>query len=51
MQEAALRVEDVASTLLDPNSRNDQAKLKVLCLRRDGYRCMVAGIYDAQQPE
>ncbi|KAL1963365.1 hypothetical protein VTN77DRAFT_8381 [Rasamsonia byssochlamydoides] len=48
LDDADIRVDEVASMLLEPSSRNDQARLKKLCLQRDGYRCMLAGLYDEQ---
>jgi hypothetical protein len=30
--------------ILDSASRNDQRKLKKLCLQRDGWKCMLTGV-------
>ncbi|KAK2768458.1 hypothetical protein FQN54_000313 [Arachnomyces sp. PD_36] len=46
LDDADFRVEEVVSMLIDPSSRNDQAKLKRICLQRDGYRCLISGAID-----
>ncbi|GIJ99064.1 hypothetical protein Aspvir_001188 [Aspergillus viridinutans] len=38
--------DDVASEMTESSSRKDQQPLKWLCLKRDGYRCVVTGIWD-----
>jgi len=37
-----------AMTEIESSSRNDQQKLKTDCLRRDGFRCVISGLYDRQ---
>ncbi|SPN97550.1 uncharacterized protein DNG_01061 [Cephalotrichum gorgonifer] len=31
---------------IEPSTRNDQGSLKSRCLRRDGFRCLITGVYD-----
>jgi len=40
-------IEEIASELTEPSSRNDQKWLKAACLRRDNNRCVISGYYDA----
>jgi hypothetical protein len=35
--------------MIDPASRNDQGKLKSMCLQRDGWKCMVTGMPDTSK--
>lgn len=37
---------DVYQTMLESASRNDQGRLKQLCLERDNWRCMLTGTVD-----
>ncbi|KEZ42040.1 hypothetical protein SAPIO_CDS6451 [Scedosporium apiospermum] len=37
-----------AMTEIESSPRNDQQKLKTDCLRRDGFRCVISGLYDRQ---
>ncbi|RHZ45320.1 hypothetical protein CDV55_100536 [Aspergillus turcosus] len=40
---------DVYQTMLESASRNDQGRLKQLCLQRDNWRCMLTGTLDISQ--
>ena len=44
--DASLEKEDILATMLESATRNEQAQLKVYCLKRDNYKCMVTGLYD-----
>ena len=36
-------------TELEPSTRNEQRWLKDVCLKRDGYKCVVTGSYDLNE--
>ncbi|KAF7133717.1 hypothetical protein CNMCM5793_005071 [Aspergillus hiratsukae] len=40
---------DVYQTMLESASRNDQGRLKKLCLERDDWRCMLSNLLDISQ--
>jgi len=44
--DASLEEEDILATMLESATRNEQAQLKVYCLKRDNYKCLVTGLYD-----
>lgn len=41
-----MTIDDIASEMDESCTRKDQPKLKDLCLKRDGYRCVLTGIWD-----
>ena len=43
--EAHFEIEELMRDI-ESSSRNDQAKLKEACLRRDGFRCAITGVPD-----
>lgn len=38
---------EIAQAMSDPATRNMQAKLKSMCLLRDGHQCVVTGLYES----
>jgi hypothetical protein len=44
--DSSLEQDDILSTMLESATRNEQGQLKVFCLKRDNYKCMVTGQYD-----
>lgn len=41
-----MTIDDVAAEMDESSTRKEQPTLKDLCLKRDGYRCVVTGVWD-----
>ncbi|PYI02103.1 hypothetical protein BO78DRAFT_377758 [Aspergillus sclerotiicarbonarius CBS 121057] len=48
---AADSVENLASRDIQSISRNDQERLRSECMRRDGNRCVITGVYDTNMKD
>lgn len=46
LDNAELEIDAVVATIVQCPSRKEQQRLKTICLKRDGYRCVITGFYD-----